>query len=68
MIKFVGYLFSIEIDRDVGAITGDLHDPPRANTPPPRHLPQAELQNNPPRRLRRYAERCAGGVLQGRKG
>lgn len=37
---------------------GPLSDyPPRPKPPPPRHLPKTELQNNPPRSLRRDVER-----------
>lgn len=38
-------------------ITLLLDDAPCSKPPPPRHLPQAEFQNNPPRRLRRHLER-----------
>lgn len=34
-----------------------LQDPPCPKPPPPRHLAQPKLQNNPPRRLRRHIER-----------
>lgn len=34
-----------------------LHQAPRSKPPPPRHLPEAEFQNDPPRRLRRHFQR-----------
>jgi hypothetical protein len=34
-----------------------LHYPPRPKPPPPGHLSQSQLQNDPPRRLRRHIER-----------
>lgn len=48
----------------MGTHAGKKHNPrevsdysPRPKPPPPRHLPETELHHDPPRRLRRNAER-----------